>query len=108
MRLLRCGSVTSLGAVGKVSVRVCMWLCVRMRHNMYVCMYTCMCVCVCVCDVKTQTQTQTDTDTHTSMSGLSGRCGIGFDHQKHLSHAHDPRDEGLLYFLRRRGNEGLV
>ena len=31
----------------------------------------------------------------------SGRCGIGFDHQKHLSHLDDPRDEGLLYFLRR-------
>jgi len=32
---------------------------------------------------------------------VSGRCGIGFDHQKHLSHLDDPRDEGLLHFLRR-------
>ena len=38
----------------------------------------------------------------------SGRYGIGFDHQKHLSHLDDPRDEGLLHFLRRRRNEGLV
>ncbi len=31
----------------------------------------------------------------------SGRCRIGFDHQKHLSHLNDPRNEGLLHFLRR-------
>jgi hypothetical protein len=29
------------------------------------------------------------------------RSEIGFDHQEHVSHADDPRDEGMLYFLRR-------
>jgi len=36
------------------------------------------------------------------------RSGIGFDHQEHVSHADDSRDEGLLYLLGGRGNAELV
>ena len=57
--LLRCAAVTSLGAVGKVSVGVCVCLCVRddtfcgclcvfvcVYQTKYVCMYLCTYVCV--------------------------------------------------------------